>query len=140
VILQQRQAQLIERYSIIPDPQERLAAIVSRRPTTAALPPEEQTPDRLVPGCQSRVWIAANVDAETGHCRFRMQAESAMVKGLIGLLCDLYDDVPPQEVAAVEPELFEGLGIARNLTPTRLNGLAAVRSFLRDFAQRQLTQ
>ena len=139
MVLQQRQAEILERYSIIPDPQERLAAIVSRRPKTAPLPPEEQTPDRIVPGCQSRVWIAASLDPETGRCHFRMHAESALVRGLIGLLCDLYNDAPPEEIVAVEPELFENLGIARNLTPTRLNGLAAVRAYLREFAQRQLS-
>ncbi len=138
MIPQQRQAAFIERYSIIPDPQDRLAAIVARRPTTGPLPPEEQTPDLLVPGCQSRVWIAASVSPDSGRCRFRMHAESALVRGLIGLLCDLYDDAPPEEIAAVEPEIFERLGIARNLTPTRLNGLAAVRAFLREFAKRQL--
>jgi len=131
---QQRQAAFIERYSVILDSQERLAAIVARRPSVAPLPQEEQMPERLVPGCQSRVWIAARV--EEGRCRFRMQAESALVRGLIGLLCDLYDDATPAEVAAIEPEIFEALGIARNLTPTRLNGLAAVRGFLREFALR----
>ncbi len=130
--VQERQAALCERYAAIPDPQERLAAIVARRPATASLPPEARVPELLVPGCQSRVWIAAS--AESGRCRLQMHAESALVRGLIGLLCDLYDGALLEEVVAAEPEIFETLGLARNLSPTRLNGLASARAFLRVFA------
>ncbi len=136
---QQRQADLIARYAIIPDPHERLAALITRRQAVPVLPAGERTEENLVQGCQSRVWIAGHYDtgtsAGTGRCRFRMEAESAMVKGLVALLCELYDDATPGEILAVEPEIFESLGIARNLTPTRLNGLAGVRAHLRRFAE-----
>lgn len=61
-----------------------------------------------------------------------------MVRGLIGLLCELYHGAPPAEMIALEPTIFEKLGIAKNLTPTRLNGLAAVTAYLRDYARQHL--
>ncbi|MEI6350805.1 MAG: SufE family protein [Verrucomicrobiota bacterium] len=135
---EQRQTQLIARYSIIPDPQERLASLVNRRSTLLPLEPEERTDALLVPGCVSKVWLAASL--ENGRCRFRLHAESVLVKGLLSVLCEMYDGASPAEIIAVEPELFEALGIARNLSPTRLNGIARVRerilSITHDFSGR----
>ena len=63
-------------------------------------------------------------------------AESPMVKGLAALLCELYTDADPQEVAAIEPEVWEGCGFTKMLSPTRLNGLANMRVKIREMAQR----
>jgi cysteine desulfuration protein SufE len=57
-----------------------------------------------------------------------------MVKALAALLCDLYSGAPAAEVVAVEPELWDRCGLARQLTPTRLNGLAALRKRIRELA------
>ncbi len=127
-----RQADLVRRYTLIPDAQERLAALISRKPGLPGIPPQEQTDALRVPGCQSRVWMDGRV--EDGKCHFRLEAESAMVRGLLATLCELYQDTEPGEILAVEPEWAEALGVAPMLTPTRLNGLAAVRSWLKAFA------
>ena len=132
----QRQSTLIARYAILPDAHERLAALTSRRSHVDALAPEARTDAALVPGCVSRVWLAGSM--ENGKCRFQMHAESALVKGLVAALCELYDDATPEEILEEEPELFEALGIAAHLTPTRLNGLAHVRAHIAAFARRQL--
>ena len=131
----ERQAKLVERYSIIPDPQERLSAIISRKTTLPGVPEEQRADEHLVPGCQSRVWIIGSF--RDGHCHFQVEADSALVRGLVTLLCEVYDGAAPGEIVATEPELFEKLGIAAILTPTRLNGLAAVRLFLRKSAAAQ---
>jgi cysteine desulfuration protein SufE len=131
-----RQATLIARHLIIDDPHERLAAITSRNPPLLPLLTEERRESALVPGCISRVWLACSI--ENGRCRFRVDCESPMVRGLVRVLCEIYDDTPPEEIAEVEPTVFEVLGIAAHLTPTRLNGLANVRKQIREFAQRCL--
>ncbi|MEI6561013.1 MAG: SufE family protein [Verrucomicrobiota bacterium] len=133
----QRQSELIARYAILPDAHERLAALTSRRSPLPVLPPEARTDGALVPGCVSRVWLAGSM--ENGKCRFQMHAESALVKGLAAALCELYDDATPEEILEVEPELFEALGIAANLTPTRLNGLAHIRAHIATFARQHLS-
>ena len=132
--LLQKQSDLIERYSVIPDPQERLAALISRKSKLPALTESERLDTALVHGCVSRVWLVGSY--ENGCCRYRIEADSPMVKGLVTLLCEIYDGAAPQEIIAVEPTVFEGLGIAKNLTPTRLNGLASVRRAIRAFAEK----
>jgi len=131
--LQQKQAAFIDRYSVIPDPQERLAALISRKSALAPLDDSERIDAALVRGCVSRVWLTGTL--ENGRCRYRVDADSPMVKGLVAALCELYDGATPEEIISMEPEIFETLGIANNLTPTRLNGLASVRRVIRDFAQ-----
>jgi cysteine desulfuration protein SufE len=116
----------------IEDPQERLSVAIGWKSTMAPLTPGERTDDRLVRGCVSRVWLAAEM--ESGRCRFRVDSDSPMVRGLVRLLCGIYDGATPAEVLAEEPAVLEELGITRNLTPTRQNGLAAVRHALMDFA------
>jgi cysteine desulfuration protein SufE len=63
-----------------------------------------------------------------------VDADSAMVKGLVTMLCGIYDGATPAEVVGEEPAVLEELGILRNLTPTRQNGLAAVRRVMVEFA------
>ena len=132
--LAEKQQLLIAKWRLIEDPQERLAAIVARAKKWQAPVAEEQTDATRVPGCVSRVWLVGGL--ENGRCRFRMDADSPLVKGLVALLCELYDGEPPGEIVSVEPDLLDALDLARQLSPTRLNGLASVRRAIRTFAEK----
>ncbi|MEA3207254.1 MAG: cysteine desulfuration protein SufE [Chthoniobacter sp.] len=134
--LAEKQQQLIAKYRIIEDPQERLAALTARGRKWPAPSDAERTDANRVQGCVSQVWLVGAL--EDGRCRFRMAADSPLVQGLAALLCELYDGGTPAEIAAVEPELMEELGIARQLSPTRLDGLANVRRVIREIAGRAL--
>jgi cysteine desulfuration protein SufE len=128
----ERQKAIRETLGGIEDPQERLAVATSWKTGMQPLKDEERTDANLVRGCVSRVWLAAGM--EEGLCRFRVDADSPLVRGLVAILCGIYDGASPGEVIAEEPVVLEELGILRNLTPTRQNGLAAVRRALVDFA------
>ncbi len=134
--LREKQNALVTRFSIIEDSHERMSAIVARGQKWPGVPDEERTDVRLVRGCVSRVWLVCEVADGVAH--FRMSADSPLVQGLAALLCELYDGGTPVEIAEVEPDLLEMLGLARQLSPTRLNGLANVRRTMREFAAVQL--
>jgi cysteine desulfuration protein SufE len=134
--LAEKQQKMIARFQLIEDSHERLAAVVARGKKWPAVGEDQRTDTNRVPGCSSRVWVVGRV--ENGHCHFQMDADSSLVKGLVALLCELYDGATPAEVAAVEPELFTALHLERQLSPTRLNGLASVRAMIRSFAQSHL--
>lgn len=133
--LAEKQQQLVADYAIIDDPQERLAAVVDQARRRAPLPETERTEANRVKGCVSLAWVVGEV--REGRCRFRCDADSPLVRGLLVLLCDFYSGATPAEVAATEPALIEQLGLDRNLSPTRLNGLRSVRARIRDFAAAQ---
>lgn len=132
VTLAEKQQQFIADYAIIDDAQERLAAIVDQARKTPPLPEAERSEANRVKGCISQAWVVGEL--VEGRCHFRSDADSPLVRGLLKLLCDFYSGATPAEIAATEPVLLEELGLARNLSPTRLNGLRSVRARIREFA------
>ena len=133
--LAEKQQQLTDAYGLIDDPLERLSAIVDRARRQPPLPEGERTEANRVHGCISLAWVVGEI--REGQCHFLTDADSPLVRGLLALLCDLYSGATPAEVAATEPKLIEDLGLARNLSPTRLNGLRSVRAKMREFAVRE---
>lgn len=132
VTLAEKQSQMIADLALIEDPQERLSAVVDRARSRPLLPETERIEANRVRGCVSLAWIAGEM--RDGRCHFRCDADSPLVRGLLVLLCDLYSGATAAEVAAIEPVLLEKLGLAQNLSPTRLNGLRSVRAKIREYA------
>ena len=132
--LAEKQQQLLDALLPIPDPRERLAAVVARASRAPAPAPAERAAAIRVPGCASAVWLFAARDPATQRLRLRADADSPLVKGLVSLLCELYDDSAPADAATFQPSLLEKLRIAQNLSPTRLAGLAAVQALIREKA------
>ena len=134
----ERQAKIRATLGPIDDPHERLAVAISYATALDPLKPEERIDANRVPGCVSRVWLAAEI--QTGHCRFRTDADSPLVRGLAALLCGIYDGATPNEVITEEPLILDQLGLLQNLSPTRQNGLAAIRRALIEFAAHFIIQ
>jgi cysteine desulfuration protein SufE len=132
--LAEKQRQILARYALIEDAHERLAAVTARGAKWPAPAAPERTDAALVPGCTSRVWLVGERCGDV--CHFRMDADSPLVKGLVALLCEIYDGATPAEILATEPEVIAALGFDRMLSPTRLHGLAQVRAAIREFAAR----
>ena len=129
----ERQKGIRETLGGIFDPQERLTVAMGWKTALEPLREEDRTEGNLVRGCASRVWLAASM--EEGRCRFRVDADSPLVRGLVRMMCWIYDGASPDEIVAEEPVVLEELGLLRNLSPTRQNGLAAVRRTLVTFAR-----
>lgn len=132
--LREKQAELIDDFSIIEDPVERFSAIVDRGRKALPLPDEARTDENLVPGCTSRVCLTGWLD-DSGFCQFRVEADAPSVLGVAALLCELYSDANPAEVIAIEPDCLTALGVDRQLTPTRMRGLGQVRVRIREIAE-----
>jgi cysteine desulfuration protein SufE len=137
VPLTQKLQRLVGDLAVLDDPQERLGLVVERAKTIPALPAAERTDAHRVRGCVSIVWLVSEV--RDGQCVFRSDAESPVVRGLVALLCEFYSGFPPAAIAASDADPLEALGLLRNLSPTRRNGLTAVRAAIRAFARAQAT-
>ena len=127
-----REAALVAHWSIIPDLTERLA-LATQAHAGPGMPPESRTDDALVPGCVSRVWLAAAL-APDGGLALTWDAESAMVRGLAGLVCAVHAGTVPAAAAAHQTTILSGLGFDRMLSPTRLNGMTALAARIRLLA------
>jgi cysteine desulfuration protein SufE len=123
---------LVDELMILPDPQERLAHLMRRAARRPPWSNSQRFDSDLVPGCVSRVWLAGTL--ENDRCHFQVAADSPMVHGLMGLLCDVYEGASPAEVMAVKTTIFTATGLDRSLSPTRLAGLAQAQARLAHLA------
>ncbi len=128
--------QLVADLALLDDLQERLALVVDRARRVPPLPPAQRIDAHRVHGCVSVVWLVA--EQREGVCHFRGDAESPLVRGLVVLTCEFFSGFPPAALANTTVDPLEALGLTGNLSPTRRNGLAAVRQAIRAFAQARL--
>ena len=106
---------------------------------TTGLADADRTDERLVRGCQSRVWLKTWTDAGADRApRFRLAADSeaAIVKGLAALLVRVFDGLPPRDAATAELWFARESALAEHLSPNRANGLAAMTAQIRREAAR----
>ncbi|KTC09317.1 SufE family protein [Pseudomonas syringae] len=100
----------------------------------ASLSDEERTDDNLVHGCESKVWLTGEVSDDAWL--FRAGSDARLVRGLVALLLARVNGLSEQELAAVDlPDWFNQLGLARQLSPSRSNGLNAVLQKMRQLTQ-----
>ena len=92
-----------------------------------------KTEEHRLHGCQSMVWIVPSGDAR--KLDFAAVSDSAIVSGLVFLALRVYSGRPAAEILATEPDYISTIGLAKHLSPTRSNGLAALLAFIRDTAK-----
>ncbi|PHX31536.1 Fe-S metabolism protein SufE [Pseudomonas syringae pv. syringae] len=100
----------------------------------APLSDEERTDDNLVHGCESKVWLTGEVSDNAWL--FRAGSDARLIRGLVALLLARVNGLSDRELAAVDlPDWFNQLGLARQLSPSRSNGLNAVLQKMRQLTQ-----
>ena len=96
-------------------------------------PEELKTEDRLIKGCQSRVWLDSRI--EGGRLFFRADSDAIITKGIISMLISVYSGHTPAEIAADDFGFVERIGLRENLSPTRANGLLSMIQTIRREAE-----
>jgi len=134
VSLADKLQRVVAEYSPIDDLHERLAAVVDRARTLPPLAANERIDAHRVPGCVSIVWLVS--ESQGGRCHFRSDATSPLVRGLVAFLTSFYSGSTPAEILAPHEDPLAALGLERQLSPTRRNGLAAVRAAIHACARR----
>jgi cysteine desulfuration protein SufE len=131
---EQRQDQLIEEYSFIPEARERFQLIVETAGGGNSVPDHDRCDANLVPGCVSRVWLSV-LPRAGGTVEVMIESESPALAGIAGLFRRVYSGATPEEILSTEPRFIEALAIDRFLTPTRLRGLRRLREVLVEKAR-----
>lgn len=117
---------IAEDFALFPEYRDKIEYILDRGRGLPPFPEALKVDANLVPGCQSRVWLVARRDPASGRIRFQADSEAFIVKGLIALLLQLYDDRTPAEILANPPKVLDEVGLALFLTPGRSNGLGSM--------------
>ena len=130
------QAAIAEEFSFFGDWAERYQYLIDLGRKLPEFPDALKTEEHRLHGCQSMVWIVASGDRE--RLDFRATSDSAIVAGLVFLALRVYSGRSAEEILATEPDYIGRVGLAKHLSPTRSNGLAALLAFIRDRAQAAL--
>lgn len=101
-----------------------------------AYPEERKTEDRLIKGCQSRVWL--DYSFEDGKLFFTADSDAIITKGIISLLISVYSGRTPAEIASDDFSFIENIGLKENLSPTRANGLVSMIQTIKRVASENL--
>ncbi|MFA5682935.1 MAG: SufE family protein [Lysobacteraceae bacterium] len=130
------QAAIAEEFGFFGDWSERYQYLIDLGRKLPPFPDEWKTEDNRLHGCQSMVWIVAEGEADA--LRFSAISDSSIVSGLIFLALRVYAGRPATEILATDPDYIAAIGLAKHLSPTRANGLAALIAFIRDKARQAL--
>ncbi|MSU64887.1 MAG: SufE family protein [Opitutus sp.] len=136
--LAEKQRQLIEDFSCFEDPHERLSAVIDRARKIPPLGAAERVDSNRVLGCISVVRLSGTV--RDGRCHFRSDADSPLVRRLVALVAEFFSGVPAAEITGLDADPLAALRLVENLSPTRRNGLTAVRAAIQALAAKHAHQ
>lgn len=128
------QDEIIEEFEGIDDWMDRYAYIIELGTALPALPEDKKTPEHLIEGCQSRVWITADLD-EQGRINFAADSDALIVKGIVALLLRVVSGHTPREILDSDLYFIDRIGLSEHLSPTRSNGLVAMVRQMRNYAR-----
>lgn len=132
--LEQRLGSLKAEFSELEDGFERYSYLMELGGYLPPYPEEKRTPDHLVRGCQSQVWI--HCYTRDGLFFFDADSDTFIIKGVLLLLQDLLSDLPVEEAANANLELLQELGLENEFSDTRQKGLRAAFAMLTDAAKK----
>jgi cysteine desulfuration protein SufE len=130
------QAAITEEFAFFSDWSERYQYLIDLGRKLPDFPEQWKSEEHRLQGCQSMVWIVPSGDA--AKLDFTAISDSAIVSGLVFLALRVYSGRPAAEIVATEPDYIASIGLAKHLSPTRSNGLAALLAFIRNTAQQAL--
>lgn len=128
--------ELYEEFEDLPDWDERCDYLIDLGFNLPELPAEAKTEENRVHGCQSNVWLVADIQQSTPPTvKFLANSDAVIVNGLIAVLAALYSGKTPQEIISIDAqEVFKKLGLERHLSPQRRNGLYSMVQRVRELA------
>jgi len=132
------QAAIREEFAFFSDWAERYQYLIDLGRKLPEFPEQWKTEEHRLHGCQSMVWIVAEGDAS--RLDFRAISDSAIVSGLVYLALRVYSGRSAAEIVGTDADYIGEIGLAKHLSPTRSNGLAALLAFIRERARQQLSQ
>ncbi len=134
--LKEVQEKIVDDFSMYDEWLDKYEYLIELGKNLASYPEEKKTDDRLIKGCQSRVWLDWNM--EEGRLYFSADSDAIITKGIISLLISVYSGRTPEEIAADDFSFLGRIGLKENLSPTRANGLVSMIQTIRTAAESNL--
>lgn len=130
--INEKQDEIIDEFSGIDDWMDRYGYIIDLGNTLPPIDEKYKTPDHLIEGCQSRVWL--NAEYNDGKVEYTADSDAIIVKGIISLLISVLSDHTPDEIINSDLHFIDDIGLSEHLSPTRSNGLLAMVKQMKMYA------
>ncbi|MBO4905434.1 MAG: SufE family protein [Bacteroidaceae bacterium] len=127
------QDKVIEEFSEFDDWMDKYQMLIDLASEEQPLPAACKTEQNLIDGCQSRVWLVADLD-EAGRIHFKAESDALIVKGIVVLLIRVLSGHTPQEIIDADLYFIDRIGLREHLSPTRSNGLLAMLRQMKMYA------
>jgi len=127
-----------QKFNSMGTPEEKYSYLIEIGRALPSYPPDLRTPDRIVPGCQSTLYLHACLKED--KLFFQSQSDALISQGLAALLIQVYSGLAPQIILLNPPLFLHELGIFASLSPHRSNGLASIYARMKQEALQSLRQ
>ena len=126
------QDEIVDEFSVFDDWMDKYALLIDLGNSLPPMDERYKTPENLIEGCQSRVWLQA--DHRDGRIYFEADSDAIIVKGIVSLLVRVLSGRTPDEILDTQLYFIEKIGLTEHLSPTRSNGLVAMVKQMRMYA------
>ena len=126
------QEEIITEFSMFDDWMERYEYIIELGKSLPLISDEFKTDENLIAGCQSKVWLHANV--ENQHLIFTANSDAILTKGIVALLLRVFNHQKPKDILEADLFFINKIGLKEHLSPTRANGLLAMVKQIKLYA------
>jgi len=116
-----KQKQLLDEMALFQDWTERYEYVIGLGKRLPSMKEQSKTPERLIKGCQSQVWLDAKID--NGRVHFEADSDSLITKGMIALFVRVLDNETPDAILQTDMGFIDRTGLKEHLAPTRANAL-----------------
>ncbi len=130
--LQEIENEIVDEFSMFDEWLDKYEYIIELGKNLNNYPENEKTDEKLIKGCQSRVWLDHKV--EDGRIYFNADSDAIITKGIISLLINLYSGRTPDEILSSDFSVVDKIGLKENLSPTRSNGLVSMIAKIKEIA------
>ena len=127
------QKEIVEDFGMFPEWLDRYQYLIDLGRKLPPLKDGEKTDDKLLAGCQSKVWLY--LEGDRHEVTIRANSDAAIVSGLIALLIKVYSGSSAQQIVDTDPHFIRDIGLSEHLSSTRSNGLYAMLKAIRGYAE-----
>ena len=136
--IQEVQNEIIEEFSMFEDCEERYQYMIDLGKTLPLIEEQYKTDDNIIKGCQSKVWVHANMVND--KVNFTADSDAIITKGIIAILIRVFSNQHPKDIIEADTDFIDKIGLKEHLSPTRANGLVSMIKQLKMYAIAYQTQ
>ncbi|MDC7995143.1 SufE family protein [Altibacter sp. HG106] len=130
--ISKKQQEIVAEFSLFDDWMDKYQHLIEMGKTLPLIDASEKTEDKLIKGCQSKVWLHAQLNDD--RVVFTADSDAVITKGIIAILIRVFSMQPPEAVVQAKTDFIDEIGLKEHLSPTRANGLVAMIKQMKLYA------